>query len=315
MWVYALDIVGDFWFAVDILVSLVVAVPGGTYPGQLESAKKFSTIAQLYFRHAFARDVAPILTYQIVSQVLIAQTASTGQTSAMWHGHWIWWAAAIPRLLLRSNRFFTYFGEIAVNPDVNIKQMQFIRIGLVIILTAHWIGCLFYFIARLMSKDNTTWLAEFESLVPTYDRQNSTIGFDYILCIYKGFNTLTALGYDGGMPKNLVEVLWRIVVLIIQVQLSGLILGTLLNYLVRRDPVEEAHKQQLEGVRQYLLSKSIPHDLHDRVIRYFEFQYQKNRQNALTQGVELPRSLAIKVANANYGEILERCSGKTSAPS
>jgi hypothetical protein len=36
----------------------------------------------------------------------------------------------------------------------------------------------------------------------------------------------------GDMPNNAVEMLWSIIVLLIQVYLSALILGTLLNYLV-----------------------------------------------------------------------------------
>jgi len=35
------------------------------------------------------------------------------------------------------------------------------------------------------------------------------------------------------MPNNAVEMMWAIVVLLIQVYISALILGTLLNYLVR----------------------------------------------------------------------------------
>ena len=39
--------------------------------------------------------------------------------------------------------------------------------------------------------------------------------------------------FTGGMPNNAVEMMWAIVVLLIQVYISALILGTLLNYLVR----------------------------------------------------------------------------------
>ena len=56
---------------------------------------------------------------------------------------------------------------------------------------------------------------------------------------------------------------------------------------VRHDPVEEGHKRQLECVRQYMAKKSIPSDLHARVIRYCEFQHTKNRQNAVSQGCDL----------------------------
>jgi len=42
-----------------------------------------------------------------------------------------------------------------------------------------------------------------------------------------------AVTHAGGMPNNVVEMLWSIIVLLIQVYISALILGTLLNYLVR----------------------------------------------------------------------------------
>ena len=55
---------------------------------------------------------------------------------------------------------------------------------------------------------------------------------------------------------------------------------------VRQDPLEETHKQKLESVRQYMTRKSIPSDLHARVIRYYEFQHSRNRQNAMSAGCE-----------------------------
>jgi hypothetical protein len=271
MSVYSLDVACDIWFVCDMLVGLVVAIPLGTYSAQQESAKSFRSVAKLYFRHELGWQIAPIMLYQITTQVLLAQQ---GKATAGGQTHWIWCSAAVPRMVQRLRRFFKYFAGIAINPDINIKHMQAMRIGLVIILSAHWVGCIFYFLARAQRKDDTTWLAEFEKLVPLYDRSKSSISSEYVLCIYKGFNTLTALGYDGGMPKNLIELYWRIIVLCIQVQLSGLILGTLLNYLVRRDPVEEAHKQQLESVRQYLSTKSVSWELRERVVRYYIFQYQ-----------------------------------------
>jgi len=273
MFVYSLDVACDIWFFADILLGFAVAIPSGTYTGQKESAKSFKRVAKIYFRHELGWNILPIMLYQITTQVLLAQpwkapAGAPGQT------HWIWCFAAFPRIVLRLRRFLKYFAEIVINPDVNIKHMQAIRIGLVILLSAHWVGCIFYFLARALNKDDTTWLAEFEKLVPLYDRSHTSVSYEYCLCIYKGFNTLTALGYDGGMPKNLIELFWRIIVLCIQVQLSGLILGTLLNYLVRRDPVEEAHKQQLESVRQYLSTKSVSWELRERVVRYYVFQYQ-----------------------------------------
>ena len=43
--------------------------------------------------------------------------------------------------------------------------------------------------------------------------------------------------HAGEMPNNAFEIVWSIMVLVIQVYMSALILGTLLNYLVRTDTI------------------------------------------------------------------------------
>ena len=84
---------------------------------------------------------------------------------------------------------------------------------------------------------------------------------------------------------------------------------------MRKDPQEEEHKEQLVNVRLFMDQKNIPHELYDRVIRYYEFQYKKNRQNSVSSQIDLPRSLRIEVANANYRELVNKCvtTGRTLA--
>lgn len=71
---------------------------------------------------------------------------------------------------------------------------------------------------------------------------------------------------------------------------------------VRQDPLEETHKQRLESVRQYLTNKSIPSDLHARVIRYYEFQHSRNRQNAMSAGCEPdpPKACALVLQRVTH---------------
>jgi hypothetical protein len=52
-------------------------------------------------------------------------------------------------------------------------------------------------LARLRSFDDTTWLRAQEINLPLYQVEASDMLSDYIICIYKGVNVLTALGYDG----------------------------------------------------------------------------------------------------------------------
>ena len=75
--------------------------------------------------------------------------------------------------------------------------------GLLIIMAAHWVGCIYYFLARTQDFDGSTWLAGIEKLklVPLYRAPEAgsepDVWSEYLLCVYKGFNRLTALGYEG----------------------------------------------------------------------------------------------------------------------
>ncbi len=74
--------------------------------------------------------------------------------------------------------------------------------GLLIIMAAHWVGCTYYFLARTQDFDGSTWLAGIEKLklLPLYRTPKAHEPFvwsEYLMCVYKGFNRLTALGYEG----------------------------------------------------------------------------------------------------------------------
>ena len=64
-------------------------------------------------------------------------------------------------------------------------------------MSAHWVGCIYYLIAWTRNFDSSTWLAGFENVVPLYRLAEHDLWTEYLFCLYKGFNRLTALGYDG----------------------------------------------------------------------------------------------------------------------
>ena len=75
---------------------------------------------------------------------------------------------------------------------------------------------------------------------------------------------------------------------------------------MRRDLVEEDYQKRVNIVQQFLQLKAIPLDLRRQVLNYLQFQHRKNVSNSVL-AMDLPRSLAIKVANAKYSSMLEKC--------
>jgi len=302
-WGLPVDGVADCMFLSDIVVGFMTIIPASTFPNQPDIANSFRDIIRLRVRHELFWLLSPILIYQLI----ILNIASGIWIGPPGQASWLWWSSGIPRVAQRLRRFVFYFESILVDPTIKVQQLQAFRLALIICLSAHWVGSIFYFLARLQGFGSTTWLADFESLLPKYTMQPRIESADYLLCIYKGFNALSNLAYDGGIPMNEVEMVFSLMVMLMQVYISALILGTLLNYLVRKDPQEEAHKQQMANVRLFMDQKNIPQELHQRVDLYLEFQFKKNRQNAVSSLIDLPKSLRIKVANANYREIVDKC--------
>ena len=312
--VYYVDVVCDFLMLMDVGVALITVVPKGMYPGQKTAATALPAIAKLFVLHELFWRSFPVACYQITSWALLTLPHNDYHKANALAYRWIWWVSSLPRFLSSGRRLSNYFSESVVDPKItrNVKQFQFGKILLYIFVFAHLIGCMYYFLARIHNFDEFTWIHAFEDALPYYLHGNSEKSGEYLLLIFKGFCRVASLGYDPGLPGNLYELLWAIVVMFLSVYVSSLILGTLLTYLVRRDPMEVAHKERLEALQLYMQAKHIPEDLYDSVMRYCEFQYNKNRQNDSSSGSDLvkslSRSLRIEVANANHSSLIHRCS-------
>ena len=76
---------------------------------------------------------------------------------------------------------------------------------------------------------------------------------------------------------------------VVAVWLEGNILGTLLNYLVEKDPVAQNHKKNMEELNQFIEAKLLPPETATRLFKHVEFQYQKTKESHIQESVQLPR--------------------------
>ena len=203
--VLKVDIAADVIFLCDIVVGLMTVIPASTFPHQPDIASSFSAIRFHRVRHELFWHLMPIFAYQLTSLILVSGglLGQANQSDLHTQSLWLWWASGIPRLTQRLRRFSFYFESILVDPTINAQHLQAFRVALIIFLSAHWVGCVFYFLARLQAFVSTTWLADFEHLLPNYEIRTSDLAIDYLLCMYKGFNALSNLAYDLGInsPK------------------------------------------------------------------------------------------------------------------
>ena len=106
------------------------------------------------------------------------------------------------------------------------------------------------------------------------------------------------------MPK---EIIFTICVVGVQLWLNATTIGALIFYFGQKDLITELHKQRLEALHGYCEGKMLPLDLRDKIFKHLEFQHRKKVENKAALSMDLPKSLAIKVAECKYKAVLDKC--------
>lgn len=175
----------------------------------------------------------------------------------------LFWSSQLLRLP-RVMAIMTYFKTKELDNSINISTLASVKFVLMIFLAMHWIGCLFYFLAIVSGFDNNamwqSWVPQYIDVNGIHDtawdfdpgaRGNMMSPAAYLLCVYKGLNMLTNLGYEGVSPRRYEELVLSVVVIFVQMVIEAYILGTLFHYLVKPDPLEEAFTMFMQKVDQY----------------------------------------------------------------
>ena len=111
-------------------------------------------------------------------------------------------------MLCRIGKLHQFFRARELMVHVNIRHIAAFKFVVLVLGVAHWVGCLFYFLARLAdfsdSENSRSWTAQFDAETPmNYTCASNASVFDlYAVTIYKGLNGISNLGYDPVVPER-----------------------------------------------------------------------------------------------------------------
>jgi hypothetical protein len=145
----------------------------------------------------------------------------------------------VPRFGQNIYKLFNYFHENVINPKIvanqNLKRFQYVKIFLILFMSAHLIGCVYFFFARIQGfESQQTWLHAFEQNLPYYEYSGEAAVSEkeYLLIIFKGFCRLAEIDFDPGMPDSWPEMILSIFVIFFSVSITSMIVGNILTFLV-----------------------------------------------------------------------------------
>ena len=207
-WWHLGDVIPDVYFALDIGVTFVTAFQVGA-----ELEKDFTRIAQRYMRFHGLFDVGakgPSLWIALIAMVPIHLAELTEN------------AIAVKLLsctrLLRVEALTAWFRAKEKDVHFAVEKIAIFKFILALFGAAHWVGCVWWFVASWSRFDETTWVSQYLLMYPevheddrygfngTYcmtptgfdnDPEVCPVYFQYHVSLYWGFQAMTNLGYPG----------------------------------------------------------------------------------------------------------------------
>lgn len=144
-------------------------------------------------------------------------------------------------------------------------------------LGAHWIACLFYYVANQLSDSHPiTWItiANIEDS-PNYEK--------YVTSLYWAFSTIATVGFGDIYPVTMYEKLFVIITMIISSGAFAYTVGIIGAMLSKHTEIESFYRDAFVSVNKYIKAKHLPRDLQLRVKRYLDYIWEKNKKDNVNE--------------------------------
>ncbi len=129
----------------------------------------------------------------------------------------------------------------------------------------------------------------------------------YIKALYFTVTTLASVGYGDITPQNNAQRIFALGLMMIGVGSFGFVVGNLASFLANRDIVRANYFKKLEEVTAFLRYRSIPTDLRQQVLAYYDHIWESRMGQDEGQMLsDLPESLRVEIALAMRRDLIEK---------
>ena len=262
---YYFEIIVTLVLLIDIIVSFNTEIYS---KGKIIKNKK--QIARIYLHRSFILDVFATIPFYLIS-VIFPELI------------WLKWLG-LTRLfkLLRINTLVSKWrNRQTINPGV----LRLVIFFFWIFLLAHWIACMWIFIARIEKVIET----------PTY-----------IDAIYWCITTITTVGYGDISPITDLQKIWTMLSMILGVGIYAYVIANIASLISNIDLAKSNFFKKMENINSFLSYKSVPKRLKQNVQDYYQFIWNNRMaQSEFEILSDLPTSLKSEISLHLNKKIIE----------
>lgn len=270
------DNIVDFFFAVDIVLTFVVAyIDPRTQLLVLDS----KIIAKRYLSTWFLMDVASTIPFETIGFLF------TGK-----HQSGVSYSVLGMLRLWRIRRVKKFFKRLEKDIRFNYFWVRCAWLLSVTLFLVHCAGCLYYLLADRYPHEGKTWLGV---AIPNF--RETSLGFRYVSAMYWSITTMTTVGYGDMHAVNTLEMIFIICYMLFNLGLTAYIIGNMTNLVVEGTRRTMEFRNSIEAASNFVNRNRLPPRLKEQIIAYMCLRFKAESLNQQELMEQLPRSICKSI--------------------
>lgn len=285
------EIMMDFLFMTDICVNLVSGYTKSN--GEIEVRLRRITIP--YLKTWFALDLLGSFPFSLV------QWAATGEGSdTSGRANTFARVARLPRLykifnvfrlgkITRIYRGNAFFDRIKDYISVNGRVFRLLKLLVSILVCVHFIGCFWYFAARLDDFPYDSWIVQ-------GGYADKEIGTQYLASFYWAFTTVSTVGYGDIHAFNNTEMVMAILCMMVGAGFYSMIVSSITSLMSSLDDAQLELSSKLIAATSFGKESGLSKKTLFKIRQMIKYNSSKGSIDNNSVFDELPKALKYEVA-------------------
>ncbi|KAL7669052.1 hypothetical protein ACOME3_009723 [Neoechinorhynchus agilis] len=194
--------------------------------------------------------------------------------------------------LLRVSRLVRYATQWEELFSVAAMAMRILNLVGLIMLIAHWNGCLQFIVPLLQDFPPDCW-------VSINNLQNETWSKQYTLALFKALSHMLSIGYGRFPPQSYSDMWLTMLSMIVESTSYATTIGHVSALVQSFDNSGRLYNEKIRQIEEYMVWRKLPRQLRSRIMEYYEHRYQGKMFDENRILNELSHRLFLDVVNHN----------------
>ncbi|XP_065673063.1 potassium/sodium hyperpolarization-activated cyclic nucleotide-gated channel 4 isoform X3 [Hydra vulgaris] len=148
--------------------------------------------------------------------------------------------------------------------------IRYIKLVSMMLLVAHWNGCLHFLIPMLQEFPENCW-------VRLGNLERSPWYTQYGWALFSTLSHMLSVGYGRSAPLILSEAIVIIFSMVTGATFYALFIAHSMAYIAQNDSSKNSYKERYQQIKEYMIFRNLPLSLQERVSNYYEQKYHHGR--------------------------------------